>query len=74
MKMKGINKESIYAQLIELGVIYEQEQKYRHRFLEQISYSPEEITAMMAIVSDSKFRSWIESSIPVMQNRKEYDE
>jgi len=72
--MKGINKESIYAQLIELGVIYEQEQKHRHRFLEQISYSPEEITAMMAIVSDSKFRNWIETSIPLMQCRKDGDE
>ena len=69
-----MNKERLYAQLIDLGVIYEQEQKYRNRFLEQISYSPEEITAMMAIVSDSKFRSWIESSIPVMQHRKEPDE
>jgi hypothetical protein len=73
MITKEINKDSIYAQLIELGVIYEQPVKYRNGFLEQISYNPEEITAMMEIVSDSKFRNWIESSIPVMQCRKEPD-
>ncbi len=70
MKTKEVNQDNVYAKLIALSIIYAKEEGCRKEFLERISYSPIEMTAVMDKVCDAGFRSWIESAIPVMQCRE----
>jgi hypothetical protein len=71
MKTNVIKCECVYAKILALGVVYAKEESSRGAFLEKISYSPEEMTAIMNTVCDDfEFRSWIEKSIPVMQRRE----
>ncbi len=67
MKTKGVNQDKVYAKLIALSIIYAKEESCRQKFLERVSYSPVEMTAVMDKVCDPVFRNWIESAIPVMQ-------
>ncbi len=70
MKTKGIEQDKVYAKLIALGTIYEKEENNRQVFLKRISYSRNEMKAVINEVSDPGFRSWIESVIPIMQCRE----
>jgi hypothetical protein len=67
MNTKGINFEKVYAKLVALNTVYEKEESRRQVFLERISYTNREISAVLNEVSDYEFRSWIQSAIPVMQ-------
>jgi hypothetical protein len=68
MKSKTVNRENVFAKILALSIIYAKEESRRQFFLKQISYTPGEMKAVINIVSDDvAFRSWIETSIPVMQ-------
>jgi hypothetical protein len=67
MKAKAINRDRVCAKLLALSIIYEKEEGVRQVFLKRMSYSPEEMKAVMDEVCDFGFRSWIETAIPMMQ-------
>ena len=72
MSKKEVNQEKVEAKLLALSLIYEKEESCRQAFLERMSYSPEEMTAVIDIVSDDpEFRDWIQSVIPAMQCRED---
>jgi len=71
MRAKRINQDKIYAKLLALSVIYAKKESCRQIFLERISYSIEEISAVKKSICDPDFRSWVEAAIPVMQCRNE---
>ena len=67
MNTRGVISDKIYAKLIALSMVYEKEESSRRVFLERISYSPKEITAVIDVCDDFEFRNWIQSAIPMMQ-------
>jgi hypothetical protein len=68
MKAKAINPDNVYAKILALSIIYAKEENRRRMFLEKISYTPREMTAVISTVGDDfEFRSWIETAIPMMQ-------
>ena len=69
MRAKRINQDKVYAKLLALSVIYEKKESCRQAFLKRISYSIEEISAVLKNIYDPDFRSWVEAAIPVMQCR-----
>jgi hypothetical protein len=68
MNTKRINRNNVYAKILALSIIYAKEESRRQVFLKQISYTPGEMKAVInTVYDDVEFRSWIETSIPVMQ-------
>jgi hypothetical protein len=68
MKAKAINRDNVYAKILALSIIYAKEESRRRIFLEKISYTHNEMTAVIhTVYDDVEFRSWIETAIPVMQ-------
>jgi len=70
MRTKGINQDKVFAKLLALSIIYSKEESYRQAFLTRISYSPNEMTAVINRIYDPDFRSWVEDAIPIMQCRE----
>ena len=66
MYTKRLNQDSVYAKLIALSAIYSKEEHCQRVFLQRISYSSDEMIAVMKCVYDTNFRNWIKSSIPMM--------
>ena len=67
MKAIVINRDSVYAKILALSVIYAKEESRRRVFLEKITYTRREMKAVINTVrEDCEFRSWIERSIPLM--------
>ena len=66
MNAKRLNQDRVYAKIIALSVIYSKEESCQRIFLQRISYSSDEMTAVKKCVRDTHFRNWIESSIPMM--------
>ena len=70
MKNIHVNHEKVYAKLIALSVIYSKEERNQTGFLQRISYTPHEMSAVIKRIDDANFRSWVKASITVMQCRK----
>ena len=66
MNTKRLNQDKVYAKLIALSIIYSKEKSCQRVFLQRISYCGKEMKAVMECVRDDGFRSWIQSSIPMM--------
>jgi len=57
----------VCAKIIALRTIYEKKESCRQEFLERISYTPREMTAVMnKVCDDTNFCNWIEAAIPMM--------
>jgi len=70
MKAIQVNKEKVFAKLIALSAIYAKEESNRIGFLQRISYTPNEMTAVIKRIDDADFRSWVVASMPLMQCRQ----
>jgi hypothetical protein len=74
MKAITINRDSVFAKILALSIIYAKEENRRRVFLEKITYSQREMKAVINTVrDDAVFRAWIVKSIPVMQCRDKTD-
>jgi len=74
MSKKELNQEKVYAKIYALSLIYEKEESCRQQFLERMSYTPEEMTAVLEGASYyPEFQDWIQSVIPAMQCREDDD-
>jgi len=72
MKTNNVNPESIEAKLLAFSLIYEKEESCRQQFLERIFYTPEEMEAVLEILSDDpEYHDWVKSVIPLMQCRED---
>jgi len=68
MKSSITENVSVYSKILTLRLIYAKEESRQRIFLEKISYTPNQIKAVLdAVGDDCEFRSWIERSIPVMR-------
>jgi hypothetical protein len=54
MKMRRLNMDNVYAKILALSIIYAKEESRRRVFLERISYSPEEMTAVMDVMDKER--------------------
>ena len=70
MNSKKVNQDKVFAKLVALSAIYAKEESFRNQFLQRISYSIDEMAAVLQSVCNPEFRSWIEAVIPVMQCRE----
>jgi len=58
--------------LLAFSLIYEKEESCRQQFLERIFYTPEEMEAVLEILSDDpEYHDWVKSVIPLMQCRED---
>ena len=72
MFKKEVDTEMVEAKLFALSLIYEKKESCRQQFLERIFYTPEEMEAVLEILSDDpEFRDWVISVIPLMQCRED---
>jgi seryl-tRNA synthetase len=72
MFKKEVNQEKVEAKLLALSLVYEKEESCRQQLLQRISYTPEEMEAVLEILSgDPEFRDWVKSVIPLMQCRED---
>ena len=70
MKGKRVNQDRVYAKLVALSAIYAKKENCRMQFLQRISYTIDEMAAVLESVCNPEFRKWIESALPVMQCRE----
>jgi len=72
MSKEEFFQEKVHAKLYALSLIYGKEENSREEYLARISYTPEELEAVLEGASDdAEFRDWIQSVIPVMQRRED---
>ena len=72
MLKKALNQDKVEAKIYALSLIYQKEESCRQSFIERVSYTPEEIDAVIDSVTDNpEFQDWIKSVIPLMQRRED---